>query len=78
METKTEVEYSFIQTDKDLLGVIPEVEAAPIISLDTEGTTFDPFMAKVLLLQIATKGEVYVIDCTKVDISPLKVVLEVE
>lgn len=78
METKTEVKYDFIQTNEDLLAVVGEIEKEPIISLDSEGNKFDPFTAKLLLLQIATKREVYVIDCTKVDVLPLKVILGAE
>jgi len=78
METKTEVRYDFIQTDEKLLKAVPEIETEPIISLDTEGTTYDPFTATILLLQLATRNAAYVIDCLKVDISPLKHILEAE
>jgi len=78
METKTEVKYDFIQTTEKLLKAVPEIETEPIISLDTEGTTYDPFTATMLLLQLATRNAAYVIDCTKVDISSLKHILEAE
>jgi DNA polymerase-1 len=78
METRTEVRYDFIQTAEELAKIIPEIEKEPLIALDTEGSCFDPFTAKLLLLQIATPSKAYVVDCAKVDISPLKVVLEAE
>ncbi|HEX7456067.1 MAG TPA: DNA polymerase [Candidatus Nanoarchaeia archaeon] len=78
METETEVKYDFIQTNEALLETLPELERAPIVSIDTEGSRFDPFSAKLLLLQVATKENAFVFDCTKVDISPLRHILEAE
>lgn len=78
MEIATDIKYKFITTDRDVLTVVPELEKAPIISVDTEGTKFDPFTAKLLLFQIATKEKAYVFDCAKVDVSPLKHILEAE
>lgn len=76
METATELKYDLIETDEALAKAIPEIEKDSIISIDTEGSKFDPFTAKLLLLQIATKSKAWVIDCGKVDLSPLKVILE--
>ena len=78
MEATTDVKYDFITTDKDVLSIVSELEKAPIIAIDSESTKFDPFTAKLLLFQIATKEKVYVFDCTKVDILPLKHILEAE
>ena len=78
MEIATDIKYKFITTDRDVLTVVPELEKAPIISIDTEGTKFDPFTAKLLLFQIATKEKAYVFDCAKVDVLPLKHILEAE
>ncbi|OGY26228.1 MAG: hypothetical protein A2Z24_01580 [Candidatus Woykebacteria bacterium RBG_16_44_10] len=78
METEAQIKYDFIQTNEELAQIVPEIEKEPIIAIDTEGSKFDPFSAKLLLLQIATREKAYVIDCTKVDISPLKEVLEAE
>ncbi|MDP2720690.1 MAG: DNA polymerase [bacterium] len=76
METETEVKYNFIQTNQDLTRVLGEIEKESIISVDTEGSAYNPYEAKLLLLQIATKDNAFVIDCGQVDISPLKPVLE--
>lgn len=76
METKTEIKYSFIQTERELQEILPEIEQETIIALDTEGNAYDPHTAKLLLLQIATKNKVFVVDCLKVDISPLSYILE--
>lgn len=78
METNEELKYDVITTNEDLLKVLPEIEKAPIIGLDTEGSKLDPLTTKLLLLQIATKDKSYVFDCSKVDISQLKTVLEAQ
>jgi DNA polymerase-1 len=78
LEIAADIKYKFITTDRDVLTVVPELEKAPIIAIDTEGTKFDPFTAKLLLFQIATKEKAYVFDCAKVDILPLKYILEAE
>ena len=76
METETEVKYNFIQANQDLPRVLGQIEKESIISVDTEGSAYNPYEAKLLLLQIATKDNAFVIDCGQVDISPLKPVLE--
>ncbi len=77
-EVGTEVKYDLITTADGLVKIIDDLEKSPIIGLDTEGTKFDPFTAKLLLLQISTKNNIYVIDNGKVDISPIKHILESE
>jgi DNA polymerase-1 len=78
METDTKVKFDFIKTDAQLLKALQEIEKSTIIGIDTEGNKFDPFTAKLLLLQIATKDKVFVFDCTKIDISPIRHALEAE
>ncbi len=78
METKTQVSYRLIETDEELQSILPEIEKESVIALDTEATNFDPFTAKLLLLQIATKDKAYVINTMKTNIALLKTVLEAE
>lgn len=78
METATLTKHQFIQTQEELEKIIPELEKFPTLSLDTEGTMLDPFRAKLLLVQLATKENAYVIDATKVDLSPIKPILEAD
>lgn len=78
METDTKLKYDLITTNENLLKVLPEIEKAPIVGLDTEGSKLDPLTTKLLLLQIATKDKSYVFDCSKVDIGQLKILLEAE
>lgn len=76
METEVTLDYKLITTTEELLKIIPSLEAEQVIALDTEGNKLDPLTAKLLLLQLAIKDKTYVIDCQKVDISPLRSVLE--
>src|SRR3990167_2063210 len=76
METETEVKYNFIQANQDLPRGLGEIEKESIISVDTDGSAYNPYEAKLLLLQIATKDNAFVIDCGQVDISPLKPLAE--
>ncbi|MEX0621699.1 MAG: DNA polymerase [Candidatus Woykebacteria bacterium] len=78
METETKVKFQFIKSDEDLRRILPKIEAEPIIGLDTEGSSFDPFTSKLLLVQLATRNEVYVVDASSTDLNSLKVVLEAE
>src|SRR3990167_256182 len=78
MSVATQVGYKFITETEELIKVVPELEKNATLSIDTEGTSLDPFSNKLLLLQIATDDYSYVIDTQKVDISPLKAVLESE
>ena len=76
VDTKVDLKYKFIETQDGLEKIIEELENQSIIGLDTEATKFDPFTAKLLLIQLATNDNVFVIDTTKVDISPIKHILE--
>ena len=52
------------------------LEQQILLSIDTETSGLDPHLDTLLLLQIATHDTVYIFDCTKVDIAPLKGILE--
>ncbi len=80
METETaqKLQYQLITTSEDLLKIVPELEKAQTISLDTEGNKLDPLTSKLFLLQIAASGRAWVIDCQKVSLEPLKGVLEAD
>src|SRR3990172_13194899 len=79
METQTaQLQYQLITTNQELEKIVPELEREQTLGLDTEGNKLDPLTAKLFLLQIATKDKAFVIDCQKVDLSPLKPVLEAD
>ena len=73
-----DLKYDLISTQDELEKIVEELESSPTIGLDTEGTKFDPFTAKLLLVQLSTKDKIYVIDATKVDLTPIKHILEAE
>jgi DNA polymerase I-like protein with 3'-5' exonuclease and polymerase domains len=72
------VSYEFITSTQQLIDITPNLENSPTVSVDTEGNNLDPYQAKLLLLQLATPEKSFVIDCTKVDLGPIKPVLEAE
>lgn len=79
METQTaQLQYQLIETDVELDKIIPKLENEQALGIDTEGNKLDPLTAKLFLLQIATPKEAFVIDCQKVDLTPLKPILEGE
>jgi DNA polymerase-1 len=77
-ELKSEVKYQLIEDTESLAKIVPYLEAAKTISIDTESTSLDPHQAKLLLLQIATEDKSYVIDCLKVSIDLLRPLLEAD
>lgn len=60
-----------VASEQSLLNVIPEIQKAKIIGLDIEGSGLDPYTAKLLLVQIATPDETYVINVGRVKQSTL-------
>ncbi len=79
METQiAQTTFTLIETEEELLKVLPELEKETILSLDSEGTSLDPLTSRLLLFQIATKDKAFVIDCTKVSLDPLKPLLEAD
>lgn len=68
--------YTFIQDLAGLEKALVSLEKAKIIGLDTETTGLDPFSAKLLLLQLATEEQTWVIDCNQVSLESLRAILE--
>lgn len=60
-----------VESKEELLKVIPDIQKAKAIGLDVEGSGLDPYTATLLLVQIATPEEVYVINVGRVDKSTL-------
>jgi len=64
-------------TDADAVqGAIPTLLSAPVIGLDTETTDLDPHRGRIRLIQLATPGQVYLVDASRVGIHLLRPVLE--
>lgn len=72
------VAFEFIEDNFTLETAIDLLMHAPVISVDTETNGLDPFDSKLLLVQVASPEKCYVIDATKVNIGPLKRLLENE
>lgn len=70
--------FTFVQDATTLEQALPALEKAKIIGLDTETTALDPFSAKLLLLQLATEEETWIIDCNLVSLEPLRALLEAD
>jgi DNA polymerase-1 len=56
--------YTLITTTSKLREVLPELLVSPILYADTETTHLDPYRARLLMIQIYTGTNAYVIDCT--------------
>ena len=68
--------YDFITNQAGLDRALVEITKHDVISIDTEATGLDPYLSKLLLLQIGTPTKAYVFDARKVDLSFLKPLLE--
>ncbi len=79
-DTKVEVCSSvatFRGEDKDIVcDTVPDLSKHKKLFVDTETTGLDPYKDELILVQIGTGEEVFVIDAKKTDLSPLKAVLE--
>lgn len=72
------INYKFIQSQSELEENLNDIYSLKKCSLDSETTGLDCFKNKLLLLQIGTLDQQYIIDARKVNILPLKDFLEDE
>ncbi|RMH68950.1 MAG: hypothetical protein D6675_14410 [Gemmatimonadetes bacterium] len=68
--------FAFIERQDDLQQAVDVLKTLPLLALDTETTGLDPHLDRVILLQIGDLTHQYVIDTRKVDIEPLRPILE--
>jgi DNA polymerase I len=66
----------YLTSTADVEKIVPEIEAMPIIGVDTETTGLDPFESDLLLLQLGNLDKQYVIDARQCSLEPLRPVLE--
>ncbi|OGY32526.1 MAG: hypothetical protein A3A57_00260 [Candidatus Woykebacteria bacterium RIFCSPLOWO2_01_FULL_41_12] len=78
IDTTAKTQLVFVQDNLKIENILEEIEKEPIIAVDTEGSSIDPFTSKLLLLQIATKNKNFVFDATKVNLTAFKEVMEAE
>ncbi|HXQ72159.1 MAG TPA: DNA polymerase, partial [Pyrinomonadaceae bacterium] len=57
--------YQLITTADELRKAIANLEAQPVVGLDTETTELDPYTSRLRLIQLATPDLVYIIDFDK-------------
>ena len=70
------VDYTLIEKAPQLEEAIEDLKSQTVIALDVEGTSLDPYLAELLLVQLATPNKVYLFDVRKLDLSLLKEILE--
>lgn len=66
----------FLQATDELAAVVPQLESKRILALDTETTGLDPFVDRVILLQIGDRKDQFIVDTRKAGIEPLRPILE--
>ncbi|MEI6045893.1 MAG: DNA polymerase [Chloroflexota bacterium] len=76
IETVPPVNYELINDNSKLQEAIDSLMTAPVLAVDTETSGLDPYESKLLLVQIASPEKCYIIDATKVNLEPLKLLLE--
>lgn len=57
---------NLINNDHDLLELVPMVQENKVMGLDVEATGLDPYSAIMLLIQLSTENEIYVINAGRV------------
>jgi DNA polymerase I-like protein with 3'-5' exonuclease and polymerase domains len=65
-----------ITTEKDLQGLMSKLDEAKVVAFDSETTGLDSRRDRIRLLQIATEGGIWIIDCFSVNIKPLLEILK--
>lgn len=68
--------YIFIDSQAAMGEVLPELEKAEIIAIDTETTGLDPYTATLLLVQIGLPDIAYIFDARVIDFESLRGILQ--
>ena len=66
----------YIDRTEDAARIAAELDAMPMISVDTETTGLDPFTSELLLVQVGNLQKQFVIDARVCSLEPLRSVLE--
>jgi len=69
-------DYELIVDEQRLAEVVDVLVGIEEVAVDTETTGLDPFTERLLLVQVATRERAYIVDATKVDLKPLRRILE--
>jgi len=72
----TNPNFEYVTDQTRLVQVVDELSKAEMLAVDTEATALDPYLAKLLLVQIGTAEKAYVLDARHLDLSVIKPLLE--
>lgn len=67
--------YEIVEDQNQLVKIAAGLSREPTIALDVEGTSLDPYAARLLLVQIATPKKAYLFDARHLDLTPLGKIL---
>ncbi|GMR19195.1 MAG: bifunctional 3'-5' exonuclease/DNA polymerase [Patescibacteria group bacterium] len=70
--------YELIEKQSRLTAAVKDLKKEPLLSLDIEGTSLDPYDTKLLLFQVATPDYAYVFDARHLDLKPLAKIISDE
>lgn len=62
--------YELIEDQSQVTEVAKALAREPVLSLDVEGTSLDPYSSQLLLFQIATPQKAYLFDVRHLDLKP--------
>jgi len=68
--------YELIETQEQVEKAVRELKKREVLALDTEATQLDPYNTTLILVQVGTPKTAYIFNFQKVDIAPLKPLLE--
>lgn len=68
--------FELIETEERAKEAVKELSEFNVLAVDTETTGLDPFMSKLLLIQIATPNKCYILNCARVYPSVWNEILE--
>ncbi len=69
-------DYELIETEEQVKNAVRELKKREVLAVDCEATELDPYSTKLVLVQVGTPKKAYIFNFQKVDISPLKPLLE--
>jgi ribonuclease D len=69
-------DYELIETDEQVQKAIQELQKREVLAVDTEASELDPYNTNLILVQVGTPNKAYIFQRQKVNLSPLKPLLE--
>ncbi len=69
-------DYELVETEEQVQKAVGELKKREVLAVDCEASELDPYNTKLVLVQVGTPQKAYIFNFQKVDISPLKSLLE--